>query len=325
MRSLNDMVHLYRREYAIRKAYMKQVIKNGNKKVRFYNWNWGDEPQLWFSEFIRNTGLEKEIKRKINFCTVFGRREILAHVNNGVKVFFSGENLHLPDHKIYSDGLLEDKDCKLSLGFDKIEDERYLRFPLWLTYVFEPTLDKNIIHERCEQLRYPQIGNRSKFASLIARADISGIRTSMYNGLSEIEHVDCPSDLFHNDDSLHASYGDNKVEYLRNYIFNICPENSNANGYCTEKIFEAIYAGCIPAYWGDDNSPESKILNHDAIIFWDKGEEGKNAIIHIKKLMADRKLLEDYLLQPRLHPEAEDVIRSMMEELYQKLRILAAN
>ena len=48
--------------------------------------------------------------------------------------------------------------------------------------------------------------------------------------------------------------------------FNICPENSEYPGYCTEKIFHALEAGCIPIYWGV-GPPEKDIINRDKYIF----------------------------------------------------------
>jgi Glycosyltransferase family 10 (fucosyltransferase) C-term len=44
-----------------------------------------------------------------------------------------------------------------------------------------------------------------------------------------------------------------KVEILRSYRFNLCMENTNYNHYCTEKIWDAIHAGCLPIYYGKDN------------------------------------------------------------------------
>ena len=44
----------------------------------------------------------------------------------------------------------------------------------------------------------------------------------------------------------------NKIEYARKYRFQLCPENAEFKGYCTEKILHAFASGCIPIYWGDD-------------------------------------------------------------------------
>ncbi|PIK14710.1 glycosyltransferase family 10 [Halobacteriovorax sp. JY17] len=47
---------------------------------------------------------------------------------------------------------------------------------------------------------------------------------------------------------------DSKFETLRRYQFNICYENGyDITGYITEKIFDALFAGCIPIYWGAQN------------------------------------------------------------------------
>lgn len=308
---------------AVKAEYLRQRNANAGRNVQFYNW-WpvDDYTTLWLYQFVHNTGLLNETDKQINFSSMFGEREVLNHVQDGVKVFFSGENLQLKWCAPYADALLEDKNCQLSLGFDYLEDKRYMRFPLWLTYVFEPTLDEKLIRERCEQLRHPEIGKREKFACMIARADISGIRTAMYEGLSEVGKVDCPSGLFHNDDSLIKEFGDDKVKYMHQFAFNICPENSNAYGYCTEKVFEAIAAGCVPVYWGCNNEPEQKILNQNAIIFWDKESNGAEAIAQIKSLSADKVQLDAFMRQPRLKESAEEEVLRMMNELYSRIKAL---
>ena len=41
-----------------------------------------------------------------------------------------------------------------------------------------------------------------------------------------------------------------KFEVLKNYKFAIIFENAIYNGWITEKIIDALYAGCVPIYWG---------------------------------------------------------------------------
>lgn len=44
---------------------------------------------------------------------------------------------------------------------------------------------------------------------------------------------------------------DRKLPVLRKYKFAICYENAREiSGYITEKIFDALFAGCVPVYWG---------------------------------------------------------------------------
>lgn len=45
-----------------------------------------------------------------------------------------------------------------------------------------------------------------------------------------------------------------KLETLQQYRFSICYENvRDLPGYITEKIFDSLFAGCIPVYWGASN------------------------------------------------------------------------
>lgn len=46
---------------------------------------------------------------------------------------------------------------------------------------------------------------------------------------------------------------DSKIEVLSGYKFCICFENTAADGYITEKIFDCLKARCVPVYWGAPN------------------------------------------------------------------------
>jgi len=46
----------------------------------------------------------------------------------------------------------------------------------------------------------------------------------------------------------------NKLETMQEYKFAICYENiKDISGYITEKMLDAMFAGCIPIYWGANN------------------------------------------------------------------------
>lgn len=318
----SDIKRLYdytRTLYAARKSFRKQQAVNAGRKVCFWNW-WEDEAydELWLNQFVRNTGLLDKATKPIHFCSLFGKREVLQYVD-GPKVFVTGENVHLPYHYTYADGLLREEKCALSLGFDAFDDDRYLRFPLWMMSVFEPTTDEKQIKERCEQLRYPEIGDRKKFAALVARYDWSGTRSQIYEAIKHVAPIGCPSAVLHNDEELLTKYNDDKLEYLKQFAFNICPENSNAYGYVTEKVFQAIAAGCIPIYWGSYNMPEIGILNQDAIIRWNMNGDNTENVKLIEDLWAHPKRLEEFLSQPRLLPEADDKLVLLFNELRTRL------
>ena len=293
----------------IHKDFEKQEVENTHRKIRFYNWWDRDAHVMWLHDFILKRGLLKESSKSIALCSVFGERKVLDLVNSDVRVFFSGENLHNPRHAEYAGYMLEGKKpFDLGIGFDFFEDKRYIRFPLWLMYMFAPDATENDIRERCEYLRYPEIGYREKFAALVARADWNGMRGGLADKMARYGIVSYPSDYRHNDDSLLTEYNDDKISYLKQFKFNICPENTNAMGYVTEKIFESIEAGCIPIYWGAYGNPEPDVLNPDAIM------------MKIDKCNIDK--YDELAKLPRLKDGAEQYVIDLFDQLQAKLESL---
>lgn len=305
----------------ITESFQFQKENNLGKSIHHYNWWPDDSHSRWLSDFINNRGIMKNPSKTLALCSVFDEIEILEQVDTDFRVFFSGENLHNPRHAQYADYMLSrKKPFDIALGFDYFEHKKYLRFPLWLTYMFAPNATENEIRNRCNELRYPRIDKKLKFASLIARYDWNGIRGEMAELLKTIEKVDCPSALLHNDDTLHSQFNDDKTAYLMQYKFNICPENTNSYGYVTEKIFEAISSGCIPIYWGSYNKPELDILNQDAILFWDKDGENDDLIMFISEMYNNESRYVEFASQPRLIDNAEDKILQYFSELENKLK-----
>ena len=41
-----------------------------------------------------------------------------------------------------------------------------------------------------------------------------------------------------------------KMDFIKQYLFNLCIENTNYKYYITEKIWDSITAGCLPIYYG---------------------------------------------------------------------------
>lgn len=319
MNMLSKLYWQARQIYSANKSYKKQYLTNKERKVRFYNW-W-DEPyeQLWLYRYVTSRHIVPEDK-VLNFISVFGKSEVADFIQEGPVVFFTGENVHDAEHQPYANYLLGKNRVKLAVGFDWIEEPNYLRLPLWIPFLFDPQSDEVGIKQRCEELRHPVIGKRDKFAALVARYDWEGTRSQIYDAIKHVDSIGCPSMVHHNDEDLKNIYNDNKIEYLKQFAFNICPENSNSYGYVTEKIFEAIAAGCIPIYWGSYNMPELDILNQDVIIKWNMNGDNSANIAMIEDLYAHPDRLREFLAQPRLLPRAEENIVQMINQLEQKLR-----
>jgi hypothetical protein len=207
----------------------------------------------------------------------------------------------------------------LTLGFDYVEQENAMRFPYWLEAAFEIKATKASVEERVKQYNYADLTNRNKVCAFVCRYDYFGDRAQIADLVERVMPVSYPSDFLHNDDDMRGKYKNDKITYLRDFQFNLCPENSNNKGYVTEKIFHAIMAGCVPIYWGNEGYPEPEILNPKAIIYLDKAhpEEG---LALLKKLHEDLKAYEEFASQPRFLPGAAEKIYAYYERLDAKLK-----
>jgi alpha(1,3/1,4) fucosyltransferase len=145
------------------------------------------------------------------------------------------------------------------------------------------------------------------------------LRRQIMEGLSAIKRVDAGGDFMNNTNGLKDIYHDDKIQFLKQYSFNICPENSNATGYVTEKVFDAILAGCIPIYWGSDQNPEPNILNKNALLFWDEQGSNEGLLQAVQDLVEHPKAMRAFMEQPRLLPHASEYICDMLLHLEKRL------
>ena len=147
-----------------------------------------------------------------------------------VKIYFTGENI-VPDFNL----------CDYALGFHYIEfGERYMRFPLFLTYDIETLpLQRHIDAEKA--LHRP-------FCSFVVSNGIADSpRERFFKLLSEYKPVDSGGRYLNN---VGAPVAD-KLDFISRYKFNIAFENSRTDGYTTEKLLEPLQAGTLPVYWGN--------------------------------------------------------------------------
>jgi hypothetical protein len=279
----------------------------------------------WLTHFITQRDiLKNNDKNTVSIFSVNGDKRAITIAPGKHKIFYTAENVHVPlSHwEKYKDLLLSNKHIDLSLGFDYIEHPQYLRFPFWIMNCFPPNADFKEIQEICKNLNQPTISadERSRFCALICRDDYFGERIKMLKIINSIDTVDCAGAFMNNTNELKTIYKDNKTEFLTQYQFNLCPENSNYEGYVTEKIFEAIQGGCIPIYWGSNNNPEPDILNHDAICFISNTGQDINATEKIRSIYRDKNSYSDFTHQNRLKENAPETIYSYYEQLEQKLK-----
>ncbi|WP_120868656.1 glycosyltransferase family 10 domain-containing protein [Helicobacter pylori] len=187
-------------------------------------------------------------------------RKILSYQNTK-RVFYTGEN-EVPNFNLFD----------YAIGFDELNfRDRYLRMPLYYDRlhhkaesVNDTTAPYKIKSDSLYTLKKPShhfkenhpnlcavVNNESDplkrgFASFVASNPNAPKRNAFYDALNAIEPVTGGG-------SVRNTLGynvKNKSEFLSQYKFNLCFENTQGYGYVTEKIIDAYFSHTIPIYWG---------------------------------------------------------------------------
>lgn len=163
------------------------------------------------------------------FFSCFGNNHV--HFNDCIKIYWTGEN-YFPDFN----------QCDYAMGFAHLElSDRYLRFPEWVPYVrnylnYKPLLDDATLLNR-------------KFCNFVYSNSFCAdpFRLQFYKKLSEYKNVDSGGKLENN---IGGSVAD-KIYFISGYKFTIAFENSNVEGYTTEKLIQPMFVNSLPIYWGN--------------------------------------------------------------------------
>jgi hypothetical protein len=97
-----------------------------------------------------------------------------------------------------------------------------------------------------------KIGNRNKFCGFLVSNPSNQLRNETFLQISKYKFVESGGAVYNN-----IGYKvSNTLEWMTQFKFFICFENSKHDYYITEKLINAYHAGCIPIYWGSDTVSE---------------------------------------------------------------------
>ncbi|WP_367759499.1 glycosyltransferase family 10 domain-containing protein [Helicobacter pylori] len=257
-------------------------------KIAVANW-WGDEEIKEFKKSVLYFILSQRYKITLHqnpnkpsdlvFSNPLGLARKILSYQNAKRVFYTGEN-EVPNFNLFD----------YAIGFDELDfNDRYLRMPLYYDYlhykaelVNDTTAPYKLQPDSLYALKKPShcfkenhpnlcavVNNESdplkrEFASFVASNPNAPKRNAFYDALNSIEPVTGGG-------SVKNTLGykvENKSEFLSQYKFNLCFENSQGYGYVTEKIIDAYFSHTIPIYWGSpsvakDFNPKSFVNVHD--------------------------------------------------------------
>lgn len=219
----------------------------------------------------------------VNGKPCFPEKDIVD--SKGVKVLFTRENLH--NHwypKTYLPNLGK---FDFVLGFEDNVEKNHYKIPYYFVVgklYNESQTDYQIISKNLVKNLY----KKSKNISLVSK-NPHKLRLDL---ISKFKHkniiVDCPGKVGNNMPSIDDisftnitsvnKHNNSKINFLSDYFFNICPENSWATGYTTEKLYHAMISGCVPIYWGCDRLDDG-FYNREKIFLINKDLSNFDSIV----------------------------------------------
>lgn len=232
------------------------------------------------------------------------------YYDNCIKIEKCGENI-VPDFNFYD----------YAIGFDFMEfGDRYIRVPM-CAY----SLNYKKLYD------YPQpdpaaLLKRDFCSFVVSNKNGNPLRLEFFKQLSKYKTVASGGRLLNNIGKPNGV--ENKLEFISNYKFNICFENSASMGYATEKIVDALSVFAVPIYWGnplierDFNSKSFiRVKNRDdveraieEVIALDKDDDA-----YLERCLAPR-ILEDY--QKEYDQKILDFLVRIIEQPKNKARRL---
>ncbi len=167
------------------------------------------------------------------FFSTFGRSFLRYDC---IRIFITGENV-TPDFNL----------CDYALGFDYLQfGDRYMRYPIFLWRGYQEEFQRLI-----ENRRMDDAPEKRDFCSFVVSNNkyASPFRIELFQKLNEYRAVASGGRLYNNIGKPNGV--EDKTAFLQQYKFHLAVENVSYEGYMTEKIMDAFFAGTVPIYWGD--------------------------------------------------------------------------
>jgi alpha(1,3/1,4) fucosyltransferase len=170
---------------------------------------------------------------------VYSKESHLHRLYTCKKLFWTGETIR-PDFSA--------ADYAMTCYY--IDDPRHLRLPY---YVVGSGCGPEALRKTPEEVEAVASSRREFCAFVVSNANPkrAGRRLAFFRRLSRYKRVDSGGKGMNNIGRVIAPGAEAKHDFLRNYKFNLCFENKAVEGYTTEKLVEAMWARCIPLYWGN--------------------------------------------------------------------------
>ena len=246
----------------------------------------------YYKSMIENKNLIIEVKDNhpdFLIYDVFGCEHLNEKYNDSVKIAYYSENI-LPD--------FSQADYSLSQAHI-IYLDRYFKYPSFIYRL------KKFLYYRVENIKkFIKNKKKTKFCAAVISSKYQSLRIKFIKQLNRYKHVDMGGGYLND---VGGKVQD-KIKFLSSYKFSIAMENSNGDGYISEKIIDSLIAGTIPIYYGSYLIDE---YINPRIYIMIKGEKDiQEKIEYIKKIDNDDNLYNSILKEKIfLNDDYKNIIR----------------
>lgn len=250
-------------------------------------------------DFVGLYGIDKNHNR---FTDILSKNFELE-ISDRPDLLFYGQSNHM--HRLYTCKKLfytnetidpDWNETDYAITYHHLDDRRHLRLPyyVWGT----PGTWQNLIKSEQEIEKILKL-KREFCSAVISNANPKRTkeRVNFFNKLATYENV-ASGGSFKNNIGQIGNGPEGKIDFIKNYKFNIAYENKLLPGYITEKLTDAMLARSVPLYWGckrvgEEFNKKSFLCRHDF-------SSDEAFIEHILAVHQDHELYEKILREPYL-------------------------
>ena len=307
---LNSKYIYYKNNIIKDKIFQSFKKREFKKKIFLYSVDLFNEKlhKKWIKNKLKDKFVIKFDSEKPDYLlyNVFGNEHLNRKYNNAIKIAIFTEN-QIPN--------LNEADYAIGHAHI-IYLDRYFKFPLFLWN------NINSIKKSREKVLNSPI--RTKFCAAIISNNIStdGFRFKFINELNKYKKIDMGGKYQNNVGGPIK----NKIEFLSSYKFSIAMENSEGDGYLSEKIVDSLISGTIPIYYGDYMIDE--YINPRVYILIKNEKKIKEKIEYIKEINENDELYinilkEKVLIDENISNEIQQEEKKFLHHIFEQEKIKA--
>jgi len=266
-------------------------------RLDFADFSGTNKADNWFTRILAHD-FEIEISDRPDLL-IFQDGGHLNRLYTCKKLFWTGESI-LPDWRR--------TDYAMTCHY--MDDPRHLRFPFYVWGSMAKASDLIKQPGEAEAI----IRQQRKFcATVISNANLkrAGERVQFFQKLTRRKTVASGGRFMNNVGELPPG-GPGKLAFIKGYKFNLCYENKSLPGYTTEKLTDAMWARCIPIYWGNERVGEE--FNKASLLFRPDFSSDEEFLDRILEIDGDERKYREILEQPYF-------LNNVPNEMYDENRI----